>query len=143
VTIPRSIATIGQQTFYACYGLTNIYFTGNPPVLGPFVFTGDNNATVYYLPGTSGWTNSFAGLLAVLWNPVIQTSDAGFGLHNDQFGFNIAGTANIPILVEACTNLANPVWSRLETVALTNGLFYFTEPFQPNTPARFYVLGFP
>jgi hypothetical protein len=38
------------------------------------VFSGDNNATVYYLPGTTGWGTTFGGRPAVLWDPpAIQT----------------------------------------------------------------------
>ena len=39
--------------------------------------------------------------------------------------------------------LACPVWTPLRTVTLTNGSFYFSEPLQTNTPARFYGLGLP
>ena len=35
------------------------------------MFSGDNNATVYYLPGTTGWGPTFGGLPAVLWNPPV------------------------------------------------------------------------
>jgi hypothetical protein len=33
------------------------------------VFTGDTNATVYYLSGTTGWSATFAGLPTALWTP--------------------------------------------------------------------------
>jgi hypothetical protein len=46
-------------------------------------------------------------------------------------------------VVEACTNLANPVWFRLTTNTLVNGSYYFSESFQPGAPARFYGLGLP
>ena len=47
----------------------------------------------------------------MLWNPLIQASGTSFGVQSSQFGFNITGTTNIPIVVEACTNLANPQWT--------------------------------
>jgi hypothetical protein len=38
-------------------------------------FIGANNATVYYLPGTTGWATTFGGRPTVLWDPpVIRTS---------------------------------------------------------------------
>jgi hypothetical protein len=80
---------------------------------------------------------------AVSWNPVIQTSDGSFGMSNGQFGFNIRGNTNIPIVVEACANLANPIWTPVQSMTLTNGLAYFSEPFQSNAPTRFYGLTFP
>ena len=68
-----------------------------------------------------------------------------FGISNNQFGFNITNglTTNIPIAVEACTNLANPVWIPLTNVTLSNGSFYFSDPQWTNYPARYYGLGFP
>ena len=107
------------------------------------VFDG-SNTTVYYLPGTTGWSNTFAGVSAVLWRPQIQASGANFGVQNNQFGFNITNgsTTNIPIVVEACTNLAGPVWIPLTNVILTNS-FYFSDPGWTNYPVRFYGLGFP
>jgi len=103
----------------------------------------NTNVTVYYLPGTTGWSNTYQGVPAVLWNPQIQASDGHFGVRSNQFGFNITGTANIPIVVEACTNLANPVWTPLTNVSLTNGSFYFSDPQWTNYPGRFYGIGFP
>jgi len=55
----------------------------------------------------------------------------------------ITGTTNIPIVVEACTNLASPVWTPLQTVTLTNGLFYFSDPQWTNYSGRFYSIQMP
>jgi hypothetical protein len=107
------------------------------------VFASDTNATVYYLPGTTGWSSPFGGAPALLWNPLIQTGDASFGVLNNQFGFNISGTANIPIVVEAGASLSNPVWQPLQILTLTNGAFYFTDPQWTNYPARFYRITSP
>jgi len=145
ITIPGGVTRIESDAFEECSGLTSVYFRGNAPIADSSVFSLDNNATVYYLPGTTGWSvfSADTGLAAVLWNPFIQTADGSFGLSNNQFGFNITGTTNIPIVVEACTNLASPVWIPLQTLNLTNGLFYFSEPFQTNSPVRFYRIGSP
>jgi hypothetical protein len=69
-------------------------------------FLADTNATVYYLPGTIGWVGPLWGFATKLWNPRAQTSDANFGLRQKRFGFNIGGTPDIPLLIEASTNLA-------------------------------------
>ena len=53
------------------------------------------------------------------------------------------GTTNIPIAVEACTNLASPVWVPLGTATLTNGMFHFSEPIQTRSPGRFYRISQP
>ncbi len=157
VTIPASVTNIGEQAFIGCDSLTQVYFKGNAPGVGPTSFQnsrpigpngGSSNfyvATAYYLPGTTGWAefSSNAMIPSVLWNPVIQSSGANFGVQSNQFGFDITGTTNIPIVVQDSTNLAQPVWVPLQSMTLTNGLFHFSEPFQTNTPQRFYRIGFP
>jgi hypothetical protein len=47
------------------------------------------------------------------------------------------------IVVEACTNLANPLWLSLETNTLSGGSCYFSDPLWTNQPARFYRLRSP
>ncbi len=97
VTIPDSVTQIGNQTFYACPNLTsitignnvtfigssafgyssdliNVYFTGNAPSADSSVFQTDSNATVYYLPGTSGWGSTYDGVPSVMMEqPAIST----------------------------------------------------------------------
>jgi hypothetical protein len=142
VTIPDGVTNIGDYAFDYCTSLNSIYFTGNAPTADSTVFESDL-ATVYYLPGTTGWSNPFAGLPALLWNPLIQTSDASFGVQSNEFGFNITGTANIPIVVEAATNLASPLWTTLTNINLANGLFYFSDPHWTNYPERYYRIASP
>jgi hypothetical protein len=110
------------------------------------VFYGDTNATVYYLPGTTGWGTTFGGLptaLSFLPNPLILTSGPGFGVQSDAFGFIISWATNLPVVVEACTNPANHSWSSLKTNALTGGWSYFSDPQWTNYPGRFYRLRSP
>jgi hypothetical protein len=119
--------------------LSGVYFQGNAPSIGWYSFY-YCPATVYYLPRTTGWDNF--GVPTVLWNPQAQ-SDASFGVRANQFGFNIIGSSNLVIVVEACTNLANPDWSPVQTNTLntfvgTNGLSYFSDPAWTNYPGRFY-----
>jgi len=144
ITIPASVTDIGSNAFEDCSKLTGVYFTGNAPAADGTVFTNDN-AKVYYLAGATGWDDFSAdtGLETVLWNPLIQVAGANFGVQNNQFGFNITGTVNFTVVVEACTNLASPVWTPLQIATLTNGSFYFSDPQWSNYPARFYGLGFP
>ena len=93
----------------------------------------------------TGWSQFSvdSGLPIAIWNPVIQSNDENFGIRGNQFGFDISGPPGIPIVVEACTYLANPVLVPLQSLTLTNGVFYFSEPFQSNNPSRFYRISSP
>lgn len=73
------------------------------------------------------------------WNPQVQ-GDAYFGVRGNQFGFNITGSGDLVVVVEACTNLINSVWIPVETNILTEGQFYFSDPAWTNFPSRFYRL---
>ena len=143
ITIPGSVANIAQNAFYTCPGLTGVYFQSNAPTTTYPLFNGDDNVTVYYLPGTEGWTSPLAGLPPGLWNPQMQTGDDSFGVRTNSFGFNITGTANIPMVVETTTSLENAAWSPILNCTLTNGSNYFSDPQWTNYPTRFYRIRSP
>jgi hypothetical protein len=53
------------------------------------------------------------------------------------FGFTISWATNASVVVEAATNLANPVWIPVSTNTLTGGTNYFSDPQWTNYPGRF------
>ena len=153
IMIGNGVTNIGDNAFYGCSSLTSVYFQGNAPSLGADVFDywSSNNgslpgfqvsdpATIYYLPGTTGWSDFSAntGLPTVLWTPQVQTSDAGFGVRTNQFGFTINWASGMTVVVEASTSLVNPTWSPISTNTLTSGSSYFSDPQWTNYPGRFY-----
>ena len=141
VTIPRSVTNLADNAFRNGTRLGGLYFEGNAPSLGSSVFP--TNTIIYYLPDATGWSAPFGGRPTVLWNPQIQTGDTSFGIQSNWFGFNIAGTNNYSVMVEACTNLTSGSWEPLQTGALANGLFSFSDPQSTNYPGRFYRLRMP
>ncbi len=167
LTIGNAVTSIGASAFAGCLNLTNliigdgvtniessaftsssklktIYFRGNAPfptndstVFSPAVSVG---GTIYYLPGATGWGAKFDNVRSVLWNPQANTLGSAGG----QFGFDITGPANAVILVEACTNLANPVWLPIATKTLsTSGTSTFTDPSSAAFPIRYYRFSTP
>jgi hypothetical protein len=143
VTIPSSVTYIGDYAFAVCWRVPSFFFQGDAPTVGPEAFWDSFNATGYYLPGTTGWTNKLDALPTVLWNPQPQTADGSFGVQNNKFGFNVTGTTNIPIVVEACTNLANARWTPLQSCLVTNGSIYFNDPQYSKFPNRIYRIRSP
>ncbi len=128
VTIPDSATSIGNYAFSRCFSLTGVYFQGSAPSLGGLsVFYNATNATIYYLPGSTGWGATFGGRPTALWRPEVQTSDVSFGVQTNQFGFNINWASGMVVVVEACTNLANPTWYPMRTNTLTRDSSYFSD----------------
>ncbi len=144
VTIGKGVFYLASSAFFSPLSVNNLelFFRGDAPAVGDRVF-GVNQATAYYLPGTTGWPEFSAnnGIPAVLWNPLVQADT--LGARSNQFGFNIAGSTNIPVVVEACANLSNPVWTPLQSFNLTNGLMRFSDAQWTNAPARFYRMRTP
>ena len=100
-------------------------------------------ATVYYLPGTTGWGPTSGGRPTALWKPQFQANDISFGVRTNRFGFNITWASGRIVVVEACTDLAQPLWFPLGTNTLTDGSSYSSDPQWVNYPARFYRLRSP
>jgi hypothetical protein len=158
ITIPDSVTSIGSDAFAFCDNLNSAYFQGNapsadssvffhwslfPPIFFPPIYEPPTPTTVYYLPGTIGWGTTFGGCPTVLWNPQALTSGPSFGVRTNRFGFNITGTSNLVIVVEACSDLSNPDWQPVQTNTLTTGTAYFSDPQWTNYVKRFYRLRSP
>jgi BspA type Leucine rich repeat region (6 copies) len=141
VTIPDSVTNIEDDAFYGCTNLISAYFLGNAPPDDGTVFVGDNAATtVYYLAGTTGWGPTFGSVPTALWNPQAQVP----GVTAGQFGFGITGPTNATIVVEACTNLANPVWLPVVTNTLSSsGTGTFSDHQTGSYPIRYYRFSVP
>ena len=61
ITIPNSVTSIGWAAFAGCTSLISAAFLGNAPQMTRYEF--ENCAaefTIYYIPGTTGWTDSSA-----------------------------------------------------------------------------------
>lgn len=134
IKIPDRVTDIASYAFRQCNNLERVYFTNQPPITVNLAFQ-DTNATLYYLPLFSfAWGTSLAGRPAVLWNPTF----AGTTLNAGQAALTITGTPDIPIALEATTNLASGEWIRLTTTELTNGSKTLYDPDAASYPNRFY-----
>jgi hypothetical protein len=124
-----------------------VFFRGNAPTIGIDYFGEDifhvsDLVTVYYLPGTTGWGPTYAGVPTMLWNPQ-PLPDANFGVQGNDFGFSIAGTVGIPLVIEASNGQNDQSWAPLQSCTLTNGMINFKDPDWRNFPTRFYRIRSP
>jgi BspA type Leucine rich repeat region (6 copies) len=140
-----TLTNIGQDVFMYT-PLRTVFFAGNAPSnsLTSFEAYDINSSTIdiYYLPVGKGWSNTLAGNPTFLWNPLFQTTANTFGIHSNLFGFNVTGTTNIPIVVEASTNLTAG-WTMLYAGALSNASMHFSDPAWTNYPQRYYRIRSP
>jgi len=142
VILPASLTVIETGAFDGADALQRLFFSGDAPSAAADALAG-STATVYYLPGTSGWSASFGGRQALLWNPA-AADDAAFGFLDGLFGFTLTGTALIPVRVQATTNLRSAVWSSVTNTAIgAAGTVDVRDPESTAHAARFYRFVWP
>ncbi len=140
VTIPKSVTSIDESAFRDCTGLTGVYFEGNALEGNARAFDG-TPATIYYLPGTTGWGPEYSPRPTAVWvrsEPVILGFGSSFGVQPNGFGFMVSWATNASVLVEACTSADEPAWTAVSTNTLTAGTATFTDPDWVQYPGRFY-----
>jgi hypothetical protein len=142
ITLPDTVTSIGSGAFYGCtdpdigpdivpwfddsvvsYGSTSaaaVYFEGNAPTLpildpmngGPVDPFLCSSATIYYLPGTTGWGATFSGRPTALWlriGPAIVADDGRLRLR-------LSGASGQRVRVQRSINLKD--WADWKTVTL-------------------------
>ena len=107
VVIGNSVTNIEGGAFFECTGWRAAYFQGNAPSVGSYLFDGLDNVTVYYLPSTKGWEDTYGGTPTALWtNPLLAAGSVR--AEGNGFAFTITWAPNASLVVEACSDLASP-----------------------------------
>jgi hypothetical protein len=132
ISIPSSVTSLGGFAFGGSDSMNDIYFLGDAPTATSNTFDGQTGLNVFYLPGTSGWTNPWNGRSTAAWNPVASAP----GLQAGQFGFTVSGSGDFRCIVEGSDDLVE--WTVLETLTLSGGSATFNDPDTSLYPARFY-----
>jgi trimeric autotransporter adhesin len=87
----------------------------------------------------SGACGSITSSVAKLFlPPQIETGDANLGMQENGFGFNVTGTSNQTVIVEASTNLNSSGWEPLATNTLGAVPYHFNDQDGTNHGQRFY-----
>jgi hypothetical protein len=90
-------------------------------------------------------TNSFAGVVSApaVLAVMSSTGPGAPSITSNRFGFTVNAASGLVIVMEACTNLANPAWSSVQTNTFAGQSAYFSDSRWMNYPARFYRLRWP
>jgi hypothetical protein len=144
ITGSSGLATVVQ----ACTNLAQPAWSavGTNTLTGSSSYFSDPRWTNYPARFYRLWGMTFGGRPTAFWflpNPLILNNGPSFGVRSNRFGFTISWATNTPVVVEACTNLASPLWSPVGTNTLIGGSSYFSDPQWTNHPARFYRLRSP
>ena len=97
IIIPSDITNIGSYAFAGCTNLTSVLFTGDLPTIQDNTFDNTHATnTLYYLPDTTGWSETAAGLPTKLV-PLLYSSNGTqitiTGLNDDGWGY----TGHLPL----------------------------------------------
>lgn len=79
ITLPSAVTNLGNYAFVDCPILTRVFFLNDPPHAESTVFT--SPATVFYLAGTTGWEEIYAGSPTSLFYP---GADLAYTVNNDE-----------------------------------------------------------
>ena len=138
VVMGAFVTHVESHVFQGCESLEAVYFTGNMPAEDGFVF--NRPTTVCRLPGAPGWPTVpklWSEQPTALWLPRVHAE--GLGAQTGGFGFNIGWAPSKSVAVEACTNLADPIWVPIGTTnTVFDGTSSFGDPEWTNHPQRIY-----
>lgn len=137
VTIPNSVTSIGNGAFLGCPKLTAVYFEGNRPTVG-FAFDDEVDATMFYLPGSSGWGATFGERPTALWKPRLEIKGAFPREQTNRVGITVSWASGKTVVIEASPTGTSPIWSAVSTNTLDEGTFWFSDADWANHARRFY-----
>lgn len=95
-----------------------------------------------YGTASSGGSQGNGVVFALTVLPKILRDD-NFGIQSNGFGFDFIGISNQTAIIEFSTNLAQPVWSPLQTNSLTGSPQHFSDDTFGGNAERFYRIHSP
>jgi hypothetical protein len=135
-----TLGTFTMQAEDGAFGTGVVHVISNvpaPSAVGTYrVFVRAENNWILW---TDPWSYTTLQVEPGEQNSGVRTNQFG----TNQFGFTILGSSGLVIVVETCTNVANPTWYPLQTNTLSAASLYFSDPQWTNYPARFYRLRSP
>ena len=128
ITIWSSTLTMGMANFADCSSLISVFFMGNAPTItwDHTTFSGDDHATVYYIPGTTGWgATTFDGRPTQLWIPLPAITQQPLGVTTNRGAtvtVTVSASSPFPISYQWTfngTNISGATNSRFTITGIT------------------------
>ena len=141
VTVGAGLTRMGGFVFAHCVKLERVYFEGDLPadLGGDLFFYIDPKPTVFHRDGISSWEETIDGAPTALWDPRIWFDNGMFDEQTSQISFTIMGAVDVPVAVETCLDLANPIWTKITHLTCgDDGTVQFTDPEVTDQPSRYY-----
>jgi len=123
IVIPASVASIGWGAFNSSPHLTSVLFKGHAPANTGWSASLAQNATIFYLPGASGWGNSYGFRPTQVFQPSATLPNFA---QSTGFQFSWTGTGLIPMNIQRSTSLNGP-WSLVSSGNIS-GAYTDTSP---------------
>lgn len=138
VSLPVSISRLGDQAFNTCPNLKSLNFQGNAPVEGASLFVNSKIVTLYVTFSATGWGATYGGRPVQVLNPLLSVGTISSADRAVEFPFSINSATDQSYIIEACTDLLNPVWVSIGSAPTVLGSGTFVDLDRTNFPARFY-----
>ena len=144
VTFGRGLSEIASLAFSACWELDRAYFRGEACTLSYSSFPYPK-PVLYYLPSAAGWPvppSPWHGYSTAYWLPEVL-ADSPPTVQDGTCRFTVGWTEGQSVVVEACTDLDDPVWVPLDSRTLEDCGFLFSDSEAAGHSNRFYRLRSP
>lgn len=136
--LPSTVVHLGKS---AVRGVGALYCQGQPPQYDASAPPIGSGYTVYYVPGTPGWSSVYAGATTAEWtSPIVYEPRSIVDPVHGTFsiGFLAAWAPGGTVVVEATSQLVAPNWSPISTNVLTTGTLSFIDSAMAGIPSRSY-----
>lgn len=138
VSLPGTVARLGDQAFNTCVNLKSLYFQGNAPLEGGALFVNTRLATAYVSSSATGWGPTYGERPVKVLNPLLSLGTISGARRAIEFPFSIGTSLDQTYVIEACTSLVNQVWVPIGTRLTSSGAAEFVDVDRTNYPSRFY-----
>ena len=140
VVIGNSVTSIGFNAFRYCSSLKIVYFKGYAPSIGGSTVFSDCQEleTIYYVEGTTGWTNPWQGIATATWVPEPEPTVPELAYAVEGGKLVLSWAASSGAALEVSTQVGGGLWTHAGEPEVKEGTCSYEAPIAPG--AAYYRL---